>query len=171
MRKLHLISLIAISLIACEDYDEVNEADISGKYIGVFSETSTLKSTQSVGQTEYDATADIKLISDRQIEMHCYGNLLDTTIILDYYHHNDSILVCLTGADFEEMYDHMKGMGHMSGGMMGDLRDGETEWRHHMNDEHVAGDEHFGGFDMRHNTLTYTFKMNEWHYKFIGAKQ
>ncbi|MFO7790983.1 MAG: hypothetical protein R6V32_10465, partial [Bacteroidales bacterium] len=81
----------------------------------------------------------------------------------NYYEHHDSAYVCFTGERFEEMYGHMLGKGHMMGGMMGDIGNGETEWMHHMDEEHDEGDEHFGGFDMDHHTFSYTFHMNDGH--------
>jgi len=44
-----------------------------------------------------------------------------------------------------------------------------------MDDEHTNGDEHFGGFDMRDHSFTYTFEMMDgstpYYLKFHGAKQ
>jgi hypothetical protein len=89
--------------------------------------------------------------------------------------HNDSAYVCLTGVDFESMYGHMLGSGHMGGSMMGDIGDDETEWMHHMSDEHDDGDEHFGGFDMHNETFTYSIEMMDengtYYLKFHGSKE
>jgi hypothetical protein len=67
------------------------------------------------------------------------------------------------------------GDGMMGGGMMGDRGEGESEWMHHMNDEHVNGDEHFGGFDMQEGSFTYSFKMMDgsspYYLKFHGIKE
>jgi len=49
----------------------------------------------------------------------------------------------------------------MEGGVMGDLQNNETEWMHHLNDEHQEDDEHFGGFDMQHQTFGYHFIRTE----------
>ena len=69
----------------------------------------------------------------------------------------------------------MLGSGHMGGSMMGDIRDDETEWMHHMSDEHVDGDQHFGGFDMHDETFTYSIKMMDesepYYMKFSGLKE
>lgn len=69
--------------------------------------------------------------------MHCFGETLDTTFMLDYYENNDSVMVCLTGNDFTTMYGHRLGEGHHS------------------------SDEHFGGFDMNERSFTYSFRMVE----------
>jgi hypothetical protein len=44
---------------------------------------------------------------------------------------------------------------------MTDMHMGETEWMHHLNDDHQPGDEHYGGFDMDHHAFSYSFQMNE----------
>ena len=120
------------------------------------------------------ATSEVTKTGDGEIEVHCYGDELDTTFMLNYYSNNDSVMVCLTGNAFEEMYEHMMGQGHMGGGMMGDISDGETPWQHHLNDEHQPGDEHFGGFDMINNTFGYRFQMtdgdNQYLLNFKGTK-
>ena len=74
---------------------------------------------------------------------------MDTTFVLNHYEHNDSVMVCLNGEAFEEMYGHMMGHGGNmgngnSGGMMGGMNNGSSEWMNHMNNEHEEGDEHFG---------------------------
>jgi hypothetical protein len=56
------------------------------------------------------------------------------------------------------MYGHMLGEGH-NGGMMDDMHESETEWMHHMDEEHDEGDGHFGGFDMGNHSFSYTFQM------------
>ena len=77
--------------------------------------------------------------------------------MLNYFQDNDSVMVCLTGSDFQHAYGHMMGQGHMGGGMMGDIQNGQTEWQRHMADEHKAGDKHYGGFDMMNSSFGYTF--------------
>jgi hypothetical protein len=63
----------------------------------------------------------------------------------------------------------------MGGGMMGDTGDDETEWMHHLNDEHEQGDEHFGGFDLIMGTFTCSLKMMDeakpYYMKFSGSKE
>lgn len=157
MKSKNLFNLLTIAAIimltACSKNDEVSDQSITGTYSG------TLKSTAGLTDSSVSATATVTEIGNNEIKVHCLSDELDTTIVLDYYHNNDSIMVCLTGDDFEHMYGHMLGQGHMSGGMMGDLSDGETEWMHHLSDEHQEGDEHFGGFDMQHHTFGYSFEM------------
>ena len=101
---------------------------------------------------------------------------MDTTYILNWYEHNNMIMVCLDGEAFEGMYGHMMGGGHMnntqnhSGSMMDGHNNGNTEWMDHMNREHSKGDEHFGGFNMIDHTFEYTIKAGNGDYHFIGTK-
>lgn len=166
--KIIMITLIAASLlfVGCEKSND-SENNIDGTYVGTLSSIDVLKSIPTLSPTE--AFANVKLIGDK-IEVHCYGGELDTTFMLDFYQHNDSVFVCHTGEEFENLYGHMKGDGHMSGGMMGDMHHGETEWMHHMNDEHKEGDEHFGGFDMEHHSFSYLFTFDNVDIVFQGVK-
>ncbi len=158
----------------------MNVNDIEGVYDGAFSVSGSLKAASLYGSEGDHGSAMVSRMGNNQIEVHCFGEEIDTTFILDYYDHNDSVMVCLTGDNFEHMYGHMLGEGHMGGGMMGggmmdDIQNGESEWMHHMNDEHEEGDEHFGGFDMGDHTFTYSFKMMEgstpYYLRFHGVKQ
>lgn len=155
--------------------DSLSFNDIGGTYIGSFSISNSFDSEHINDVFESGGTAEVTKTGDGQIEVHCYGEVIDTTFMLDYYEYNDSVMVCLTGDDFENMYGHMLGDGHMMGGMMGDMGNEETEWMHHMNDEHEAGDEHFGGFNMQDGTFTYSFLMKDesslYYFKFHGVKQ
>jgi hypothetical protein len=163
--KILLVAILALFIMnACDNDDDASIDSLEGTYVGTITIESGLKST-------FDATAEITKISDEQIQVHCFGSELDTTFMLNYFEHNDSIMVCLTGDDFEHMYGHRYGEGHMSGGMMGDRQNGETEWMHHMSDEHKEGDEHFGGFDMMNHSFGYTFKMTDHRYHFQGTKE
>lgn len=140
---------------ACEK-EETNLQTVEGIYSGTLS--GLQKSTQDVADSK-PATTEITVIGENKIQVHCYAEGLDTTFMLNYYEHNDSAYVCFTGEDFEEMYGHGLGEGHM-GGMMDDMHNNETQWMHHMNEEHQEGDEHFGGFDMGNHSFSYTFQMN-----------
>lgn len=65
--------------------------------------------------------------------------------------------------------DHMLSGGHMHS------NENETQWEHHMEDEHDDGDIHFGGFDMDHHTFFYSFRMMEndsvYYINFQGEKE
>lgn len=148
--KILLSAVTAVILFtACNKSDEtVSDNSIEGRYIGTLTND---------GLKSASATADVTKTGDEEIEVHCFSDELDTTFMLNYYEDHDSVMVCLEGDAFQEMYGHILGQGHMMGGMMGDIGAGETEWMHHLSDEHLAGDEHFGGFDTMNHTFGYRF--------------
>ena len=170
-----ILALVVFGFTSCEKAEDLNVNDIEGVYVGTFSVSSSFKAAVFDGGEGNHGTAEISMMGDMQIEVHCFGEEIDTTFMLDYYEHDDNIMVCLTGDDFENMYGHMLGEGHMGGGMMGDVQNGESQWAHHMHDEHNAGDEHFGGFDMHEMTFTYSFRMMDesspYYLRFHGVKQ
>ena len=170
-----IMAAVVIGFTACEKSDNLNVNDIEGVYDGTYSVSSSLKSVSLAGSGIDQGSAEVSMIGNNQIEVHCFGEEIDTIIVLDYYRHDDSIMVCLTGDNFENMYGHMLGAGHIAEGMMGDIRKGETQWMHHMNDEHVDEDEHFGGFDIHDMTFSYSFKMMDetspYYLRFQGVKQ
>jgi hypothetical protein len=170
-----IMAVVVIGFTACDKSDILDVNDIEGVYEGTFSVSSSLKAASLDGGEDDPGSAEINMMDDNQIEVHCFGEKIDTTFMLDYYAHNDSVMVCLTGKDFEYMYGHMLGNGHLGGGMMNDIQNGETQWMHHMNDEHEDREEHFGGFDMNEMTFTYSFKMMDetspYYLRFHGIKQ
>lgn len=158
------ICLTAVALVlfsACEKEEDngIQDNSVEGVYTGTLTEVGT-KSANAFAGSKAEATAKVTKVGENEIRVNCYTSDFDTTFLLNYYEHHDSAYVCFTGEDFEEMYGHMLGGGHMMGGMMGDISNGETEWMHHMDDEHQEGDEHFGGFDMGNHSFSYSFRMN-----------
>ncbi|HHN48461.1 MAG TPA: hypothetical protein ENN08_05970 [Bacteroidales bacterium] len=141
---------------ACEK-EETNIGKVEGTYEGWLTEND-LKSGGTVFGNPVEATAEVTITGKNEIRVHCYSNDFDTTFMLNYFEHHDSAYVCFTDNDFEVMYGHIPGYGHM-GGMINNMHDDETEWLYHMDDEHKGGDEHFGGFDMTDNTFWYRFQM------------
>ena len=141
----------------CQKDEKTLSQSVEGTYIGSFTTTSTLKSATIANVNRMD-TAIVKLINNGQVNVHCFGNDLDSTFILNTFHNGDSLMVCLTGSSFEHEYGHMMGQGTMmgSGNMMGN---NSTEWGQHMNGEQKVGDNHFGGFNMQNGTFGYSFKM------------
>lgn len=172
MKKIKVIGMVAvftlIVLTACNKTENASVLSIEGIYVGTLKSGNGLKSASN---SDVDAVAEVIITGDGQIEVHCYGGELDTLFMLNYYGNHDSVIVCLTGGDFEHMYGHMLGQGHMMGGMMGDKQNGKTDWMHHMSDEHIKGDVHYGGFDMNTNNFSYTFKMTDVYLQFNGHKK
>ena len=145
-----------VLLTTCKK-EETNKQNIEGIYKGTLTGLQA-KSTRGATETK-TATSKITITGENLIQVHCYTDGFDTTFVMNYYQHNDSAYVCNTSDDFEEMYGHMLGDGHM-GGMMDDMHDGETEWMHHMDEEHDERDDHFGGFSMTNHSFSYIFQMN-----------
>ncbi|TVZ28743.1 hypothetical protein JM83_3893 [Gillisia sp. Hel_I_86] len=175
MKQIKLIATIVVLtvLAACEKSEDPSENVIEGTYLGTLTHSDGLK--RNGASQEEDAVAEVTNIGNNLLEIHCYSNELDTTFVLNYYQHDDSVLVCFNGEDFENMYGHMLGQGHGSGSMMNDKQNGETEWTHHLNDEHEEGDEHFGGFSMQDQAFGYRFKMMDgdvpYYLQFQGKRQ
>ena len=169
-----LAVISAVIFTACETTKEATIESIEGTYIGTLTRDDGLKHLSQNNQNN-KATAEVQQTENGVIEVRFQGHRLDTTMMFNHYNHHDSVMVCLTGEDFEHMYGHMPGEGHMSGGMMGHMNNGETEWMHHLHDEHQDGDEHFGGFNMQNHTFGYTFNMMEgdkpYQLSFQGKKQ
>ena len=170
-----ILAVVLIGFTSCEKSDDLNVNNIEGIYEGTFSVLNSIKAASLKGSEGDPGSAVVSLMGDNQIEAHCFGEEIDTTFMLYYYEHEDSIMVCPTGDDFEKMHGHRHGEGHMSGGMMGDRNNDESEWMHHMNDEHDEGDEHFGGFNMSDHSFSYSFRMMDgttpYYLIFHGLKQ
>ncbi len=160
MKKIKLITILTVLIIfafvACEKSELCSNRIIEGTYVGTITDING-ESNRAFINTEEEAFAEVTRMGNETIEVHLNSVEIDTTFMLNYYEDMDSVNVCFTGDDFENMYGHMLGQDHMSGGMMGDLQDNETEWMHHLNDEHQEGDEHFGSFDMLNHTFSYQF--------------
>ena len=174
--KLILFACIGTFLFGACQKEETKvpvSKSVEGTYIGSFTTSSTLKSAKISTGNMMD-TAIVKMMSNGQINVHCFGDDLDSTFILNTYHNEDSLMVCLDGLNFEHEYGHMMGYGqHMGNGNM--MGNNSSEWGKHMNGEHMVGDQHFGGFDMQNGTFSYSFKMMEGtstkYRKFHGTKK
>jgi maltose-binding protein MalE len=157
-----LTSLIFIIVLTACNEDETTDDrsylnDIEGTYTGTLSIDNM--------KTSYSATANVIITENDQLQIHCYSELLDTTMIMDAYEHNDSVMICATGEAFYHQYGHM-GNGHH----MMDMRMNQSEWMHHLEDDHMEGDQHYGGFNMQNHSFTYTYKMHDGDYIFNGMK-
>ena len=159
-----LISItVIIFLFSCEKSDDSNFNDVTGTYTGTL--VSDLSSKSSNTESIKPATVVVSSFGN-QIQIHCFAEDFDASVILDIYDHNDNVMVCLTGEEFENMYGHMLGQGYMNGNMQNNGKD----WMQHLNDEHQEGDEHFGSFDMHYHSFNYTFKINNGDFHFEGIK-
>lgn len=150
-----LVLSLVVLFTACAK-EEINplNSTIEGTYIGTLASPSGAVETRT-------ATSEITITGDNEFQLHCYADGFDTSFVMNYYNHHDSAYVCFNGNAFQEMYGHKLGGGH-HGCMMCDIPTGETEWGHHMSEEHKPGDAHFGGFDMINHSFAFTFQMNRY---------
>ncbi len=153
---------IVVLLVACEKNEDLNTSDVSGTYVGTLTTNSTSRLNSSAAIIP--ATVVVKNIGNK-IEVHCFAEDFDATIMLDMYANEDQVMVCLTGDDFENMYGHKLGQGMMGNNMQG------TAWMQHLNNEHQEGDEHFGGFNIHDHTFNFTFRMSNGDFYFQGLKK
>lgn len=162
---------VGVIITACEKENSTS-VTIEGAYYGTLSRNVIPENTAKkiVPVDTVEASAEVSAVGESLIEIHCYGGDFDTTFNINYYTHHDSVYVCFTAEQFEHKYGHILGSGHM-GGMMGDMMNDETEWMHHLDDEHSEGDEHFGGFNMEQHSFGYTFSTDDGTMLFQGTKQ
>lgn len=154
---------IAFGLLfnSCNNNDDLNYSDVEGVYLGTL--TTDISNKSSSSTISPIATAVVTIVGD-QIEVHCYSEDFDTTIMLDIYEDDDMIIPCLTGDEFENMYGHMLGQdNHMNGN--------GSEWMQHLNNDHEEGDIHFGSFDMENHGFEYKFILEDGEYHFQGTKE
>ena len=154
-----------IFIFSCEKSDDFVNNDITGTYTGTLTLNLSGISSETAKTEATPATVVVSEVGN-QIRVHCFAEDFDTTVMLDIYNFNDNVMVCLTGDEFENMYGHMLGQGHMNGNM----HNNETDWMQHLNNEHQEGDEHFGSFNVQHHTFNYTFRMSDGDFHFQGTK-
>lgn len=152
-QKLKLILLpvlVAVLISSCnKDETDANNRvyldDITGTYSGEF--------TSETNQVAKPGTAVVTKTDDDELQIHCYGEIMDTTFIMDAYENGDSVMLCNIGDDFYNEYGQMGNGYHMM-----DMGMGQSEWMHHMEENHQEGDEHYGGFNMMEGSFEYTFR-------------
>jgi hypothetical protein len=166
LNKLVCINLFAVLLVltSCSKSDDLIYNDVAGTYVGTLSSSLAAKSSsKATGNT---GVAEI-MVAGNQIQVHCYGDNFDTTVMLDLYSDGTNMNVCLTGNEFQQMYGHM--LSH--NGMNSNMHNNQSEWSQHLINDHQTGDQHFGGFDMNTNSFNYIFNVGGVNYQFNGTKQ
>ena len=98
-----ILSVVLIGVTSCEKTNDHLITDLEGTYIGLFSKSSSLKSVLLDGSGEDDGIAEVTMMDDDQVRVHCYGNEIDTTFLLEIYANHDDFLVCQTGNAFRMM--------------------------------------------------------------------
>jgi len=164
----NLTSVLAIIgsflFIACNGNDDVDYNDVVGIYKGTL--TNNLGNKSESPTVFSDATVVVEMIGDL-IEVNCFNDNFNTTIMLDVFEDGNNVMTCLTGDTFESMYGHMLGQGNMSGNM----NSNGSEWMQHLNNEHEKGDEHFGSFNTTNHSFEYKFILEDGEYYFQGTKE
>ncbi|MCF6184457.1 MAG: hypothetical protein L3J56_07505 [Bacteroidales bacterium] len=152
--KILSISIVAILVtftVACNKKNNVQ--DLSSEISGIY--TGTLKSNNQKNVS--DAVADISESGDNQIEIHCYGNDIDTTFVQRLFDDGDTIQMCSVGDAFYNEYGHQMTNQSEHHDMMKDSEG--MSWAHHMDEEHDENDEHYGFFNLSEGTFSYTFNL------------
>ncbi len=168
IRKLSIIAiaLLLVTLTSCKKDEDQVEPDLTGDLIGKYDGTLT---TDGV-KTTSPATADISTHNDYTIQVHCYGEDIDTTILLELYQDGNMMRVCFTDNDFYNEYGHHQSENHH---MMGD-NGNWTNWGQHMSNDHEWNDQHYGYFNMDDHSFHYTFEVNtstgQYTQEFIGDR-
>ena len=150
-----ILSVVVLGVISCENTNE-SPIKVEGTYIGSFSRLTSLNGTIVEGSDINDGTAVVTLSGNDGVLVHCYGGEIDTTFLLDMYPYEGDFLLCQTGDQFQQEYGHQKGERHM-----GHMGSSQTEWMHHLEDDHAEADEHYGEFNMRDGAFNFTFRMME----------
>lgn len=162
-------SILILAFVGCSSSEEFEINTISGTYFGTLKSNVVNKSSSLT--TNNDFIAEVKT-KGNQLEVNCYGEDMDLTFMLDYFEHSDSIMVCLTGNDYKNLYGHAHGEGMMTGNDMNNMPNGNTEWMRHLSNAHDPDDDHFfGGFDHNHHSFTCTFIWQDEVVTFRGLKQ
>lgn len=171
MNKQNLISVTAILFMsmlftACDKDDNNPQTDLSQTVSGSYK--GSITSSDDPGSTQ-NAVMEVSAAGENSVEMNLMSEMLDTTFMLNLYENGDSVMVCLYGEDFNEMYGHyLDEDHHMMDG------NGHMDWDHHMDEQHEPGDEHYGGFEMNHHSLNYRIipeGQTDIYYQFEGDKE
>lgn len=172
MKTFKILSFMAVIVVtiiasACNKKNEVT--DLTSEITGTYAGTLTINGQKSIS----DATVNIISTGENQIEIHCYGDEIDTTIIQRLFEDGEMIQMCSVGQDFYNMYGHEMNNQYNHHNMMNDS-DG-LSWAHHMDEEHDSDDEHFGFFNMNTETFEYMFKIRSesgsYNAEFVGTKK
>ncbi|MDZ7775306.1 MAG: hypothetical protein U5L09_06660 [Bacteroidales bacterium] len=102
MRLIAMAAGVALlTVTACEKTDNESRESVEGIYAGTLSSGNKSSDALNSSNEEYEATAEVSMTSNDQLEVHWDSQHMDTTIRFNHYNHNDSVLICFTGEDFE----------------------------------------------------------------------
>jgi len=151
---------IAIFLSSCSKEESNTNGTVSnlvGTYSGNYIITAQNSALKALGYSNdtLPATATIINYHDSAIMVHCIGTSFDSTLILNVFDDNDSIMACLTGTDFENHYGHMSHGGHMIG-----MMSGQTDWQKFCSSEAINPNDYFGMYNKANRTFECGFMIN-----------
>ena len=142
--------LLTIGLVSCNK--EITNQDLTKSVVGTYEGTLTTNNLKATSP----ATAEISKVNDYTVEIHCYGDDIDTTFRLELYEDGNMMRVCFTDNDFYNEYGHYESENNH---MMGN-NNGWMSWQQHMSNEHNENDEHYGSFDMKEHRFDYIFRID-----------
>lgn len=138
--------VVAGVMASCNMNNELTRPDLSNQVVGIYKG----KQTSTLSESQFLATAEVSMINEYTIQVHCMSEAMDTTFSLELYQNGNMMQVCFADADFRMQYGHNMSSNHHT---MGNW----TSWQQHMSSQHEPGDEHYGYFDMSAGTFDYTF--------------
>lgn len=163
MKKVNLIlvALIGVTvLMSCKKDQNPSIENVVGNYKGTLIDPITQNN-------EGTATTEVTQIDDETVQIHCTGTNLDTTIVINVYENNDSLMCC--SHQMSAGCHDGNGNGMMGGGMMGGNNNKKSSnWNNHKKTMSCQSGTHGGGFDTNNNSFNYLFNNN---LKFSGTKQ
>ena len=168
LRRLFLLIMI-LSISGCDKNEEIEPDSIDGTYNGSIRVEGAANLDSKVS---YNSIVGEITTMGNQLEFHCYGEDIDITMMLEYFEHYESIMVCLTGNDYSDLYGHLHGSGMISGMGINHMTSVNTDWERHLRSSHNQDDPHFlSGFNMKDRTFNCTFDWNGATVTFTGKKQ
>lgn len=149
-QKIFLITVlfvIPLLFASCKKDKTDSTADLTSEVTGTYK--GSITPSDSLANSK-DAIIEISKVDESTVQLNMMSEHIDTTFMLNLYENADSIMVCLTGEQFNNEYGHHLDEDHH---MMGD--NNHMDWDHHMDEQHEPGDMHYGGFDIERHTFSY----------------
>ncbi len=148
------ILFMVFAMASCnKNTDTPEDNNIANKVTGVYDGNLIISSSNSVTF----ATSNISRINDYTIQVHCFGDSIDTTIFLELYPNGNQMMVCSNDTSFFNEYGHEHYQNHhMMNSSSGNYY---MNWGQHLETDHQANDIHHGYFDLTQHQFKYDFEM------------
>jgi hypothetical protein len=172
-----VLGLFSVTLFSsCEEIESLNSTEdiepLASEVIGSYSGTLT----NSITNQSTPAQLTVTMENDSLVSINCTTDDFDSTIVMQLYQNNDSIMLCDTGQNFYNEYGHDLDSSDYCTDDSGDWDDDDdnwnndddnwsgennwTAWTNHMNTQHDPNDIHFGGFNIKDNSCNISFSIN-----------